>query len=555
MPVPRFNDNLTVIPEEILTTSEPTQIAETIADTLAEALPKVLPGPVAEPVAEPLPDTLVEPLPEALVEPVAEHYVKSDKEQDEVPDAGSVLLESKSESLSKWAPIVESDDSSEGAASESVSDVEGMPDTTVPEIAELNEKELKKARLKAMPKGYFAFREQNAAEEDAQVEDQADEEEAYIAPITTYISDLIAKDQPPSVNSFNLNDYHIEKLLQEVREDEDDNVDTALSPKPTGINTLTLKDDFLKHFELPSLSDISEEHEIIVKPVFKRRGTQAVLKSHRRSSTTTVESADTALETSSSDGLDNMPLSKFESLAKMPENQKPKIVEIDPFVLFKQEIEYGFTDEAFAAERQKKLSAMTMDFMKDIINKVVTTVETNRAARTLSAKLDKESLFWRLKDEVEQYNYQKDLNHFLNGRMADYYKRMKSTRQFQALPQDSLIAEFKRRDGALKQYDHALKVSKETLRKVSYLMASVLMDLTYVDNIERGTEEHLENCITKTLINDKRSPHFVKVVNAQIDLMSRTRDEVSDERLALITRKHTLARIHDVSLKIMLEIA
>lgn len=522
--------NLTVIPIDVLTAPEPTQVAETIADTLPEALPK--------PVAEPVP----EPVPKAMVEPVAEPNVESDKKNYEDPDA-----ENKSENDLKWELTSEEEqelESSEGTDSDSVVDFEAVEKA---EKAESDEKNARKAVLKAQRKGYFTSQELDAVEKELERESLTDKEEIIISPLPTY-TDLIEKNRTPSEYSYTMDDNDIEKVLQKDRVDEFDNIDTPLQTKPTGINTLTLKENFLELFEIPSLSDISEEQEIKpISPKLKRRATQFINSMKKGSSLATVESSD-SFSIEGSDGLEHMALSAFASLINIPEHQKSKSVEIDLFALSKPELKFCDTD--MSEKRTSNLLSMTMELLKDLLDKVVQNAEINKINRSLRSKLDNESLWWKLKKEVDAFMYQRELNNFLNARMVDYYKRMKSQRQFQRLPNSLIVTEYNRRNDALKLYDHVVNVAKETKKKVSYLMASVLMDLTYVENIERDTEEHLENVIVET-INRKNSEHLQKVAEREIRLMNKKRDEMSDVRLALITRKHTLARITGVSLKIV----
>lgn len=153
-----------------------------------------------------------------------------------------------------------------------------------------------------------------------------------------------------------------------------------------------------------------------------------------------------------------------------------------------------------------------------------------------------------LKEDVQSLRLEKETCNFLNSRMVDYYKRLKNFRLIKALPENLILPEYQRYMEALKWLDHVLNVAKETKRKVSFLMSSVLMDLTYVQNIMMDTEEHLQNIVLKLI--GKRSEYLYKVAERELKLIEKKRNEISDERMFLLTRKHTLAQITHVSLKI-----
>ncbi|KAL7729567.1 hypothetical protein ACLKA6_007853 [Drosophila palustris] len=86
-------------------------------------------------------------------------------------------------------------------------------------------------------------------------------------------------------------------------------------------------------------------------------------------------------------------------------------------------------------------------------------------------------------------------------------------------------------------------LAAQTKTKNSYLLASVSMDLSYVDNIVMTTEQHLESLILSVLGN--KSEYLRRITERELKLMRKKRDEISDARLNLITRKHTLGKIRE----------
>lgn len=513
------------------------------------------------PIAEPAP-------------PAEQPSAKSAENLPEKPDNESAIAETKERKSANFAPETkpETAETSETSGSETASETgkttEGdaaskeMPDTEVPELIE---KDLKKARRKAQRKGFF----ENPDEEISVPEMSEWEEETEYGDsnvLTPRYSDRGEKHDLESVLSYSaLGDDDIETILKTDRADEDE-LDSKVGPQVNiKDDTVQMKNMFLDLFEMPSLSDISDEHEPKVKtPRTSKRKTKsesidpgqvvAPMKSKSSLATSDQESTESSDSSNSSDGLDNLPLSNVGSTINVVDPRKTDFEDEDVFTMFKKSIATGEidADEVARIRQMQMVISITMDFLMELLEKVVTQTEEKKTHEQLKGKLNVEGMMYTLKEEVQGYISEKEMNVFLNGRMIDYYKRLKNFRQIKELPNNLILLEYQRYMDALICLDRVLETTKETKRKVSFLMSSVLMDLTYVQNIMMDTEEHFENIVLHTI--GKRTDYLFKVAERELRLIDKKRCEISDERLSLITRKHTLARITQVSFDMLLTI-
>lgn len=78
-------------------------------------------------------------------------------------------------------------------------------------------------------------------------------------------------------------------------------------------------------------------------------------------------------------------------------------------------------------------------------------------------------------------------------------------------------------------------------------MNRVILDLHSAQSVASITEERLEHLFREHLVRPE-SDNLRRLVDRELRMMTAKRNEISDSRLFLITRKHTLGRIMGVSL-------
>ncbi|XP_060648846.1 uncharacterized protein LOC132786351 [Drosophila nasuta] len=359
----------------------------------------------------------------------------------------------------------------------------------------------------------------------------------------------------------------IDELLNMDDDEEEDIEDRIIKPSRQ-VDSVQAKKIFLDDFEIPSVSDISEDFDdhrlstmklkestVSMQPVAKEDKGRFVdpltglsVTSSSSSSTTEVSqpSEEDFAQLAPIDEKDR--LDKFDELAAIkttvviaPDNE-------DVFGKFTREfltptIAFDAHEYEEKMRQHQQTLKITLDFMDDLIYMVVKEVEDEKRESRFKHQLDKRKLILKLIEARDSYLYERDVNTFLNARMCDYYKRGRNTRPFATLPKSSEAREYTRYKQALFTYDYHINAMAKTKTKSSYLLGSVMMDLSYIDNIGRQSEEHLELVMLSIL--GKRSDYLYRVTERELKLMREKRNELSDTRRFLITRKHTLGRIKE----------
>ncbi|ALC41132.1 CG4714 [Drosophila busckii] len=408
------------------------------------------------------------------------------------------------------------------------------------------------------------------ADEEQEEEEEGDDGLTTLQ--TEYTSATSSSTSSSASAKSDISEQALDALLNLHSDNEDEDEDEDLLAPPQGADTVKAKADFLNFFDVPSLSDISEDVSI-VQPV--------VRKSRKQKRATEVDP--TRDEGKFVDRLTGQPLDEDEEELPVEEEQeKPaestesssssddsdKLAELDllpgiqsfvqptetadameVFVHFQQSfikpssivVDEG---EIEAMRQKREVLQITIDFLFELFNNVVTEAENVHADTALKAKLNNEKLLDKMIDMRDRLYFEKEINQYLNSKMGDYYKRAKNFRVFSKMERTASEVEHTRYKQALVLVDHNMKLAAEAKKKNAYLMSSVLMDLQYVQNIAFHSEEHLEETIMRTLVVNN-SDHLRRLVEMELKRMNLKRNEISDTRLFLITRKHTLARITD----------
>lgn len=187
-----------------------------------------------------------------------------------------------------------------------------------------------------------------------------------------------------------------------------------------------------------------------------------------------------------------------------------------------------------------------IDLLYRIIDDVVETAEYVNPLKLLLSRLDKPKLLSDLHNVISECFAAKQFNSDLTNKMFDYYRRVGQLRCFDPLLSQQELKEYKRHREALAVLDHLKKKAAETKANYVWLMASVIMDLNYVRKISLTTVDSLENCFRTTLLR-KDFEVMPRIVEHELRRMQSLRNEISDSRLGLITRQHTLGRLIEVS--------
>ncbi|XP_064539238.1 uncharacterized protein LOC135429010 [Drosophila montana] len=198
---------------------------------------------------------------------------------------------------------------------------------------------------------------------------------------------------------------------------------------------------------------------------------------------------------------------------------------------------------ALEAQRQERENRQVcIDFLYSAIDEAVDAAEYVDPDLVLEGRLDKRKLIKDLHQIISEYMAAKQYNTDLSNKMHDYYRRVGQLRGFDKLPPEVVKDEFRRQRHALYLLDHFKQKAVETKRINNLLLASVGMDLNHVRNIALSSNDSLEYCIRNTLAR-KDLQVLPRIVEQELRHMQIMRNDISDNRLWLITRKHTLGRV------------
>ncbi|XP_068147689.1 putative leucine-rich repeat-containing protein DDB_G0290503 [Drosophila tropicalis] len=333
------------------------------------------------------------------------------------------------------------------------------------------------------------------------------------------------------------------------------------------LDTVQMKTDFLNDFEVPVMSDISESEDDPMS-VSVVTAVSSIMISHGIDVGVFVNPLTGDVLYSSQSSADELPVEKVEEEMALSEtssgmldfddsDEAPKEIakaedeqaRADSFVNF-QQFRYIGSEEDSSDEDQlaksvkNEVHQITNDFLEELLNEVITKSELLTADNMLRTNCDKNKLIEGIFESIENYEMEKSLNLFLNARTCEYYKRQRIHRVFQTLPPAAEYYEHRRYKQVLNHLDFVKKQNAEAKRNNAKLMCSVLMDLQYATTFVKHSELHLEHTMRHHLIRNN-SDSLKRIVDRELKTMKHKRNEISDARLFLITRKHSLARISD----------
>ncbi|XP_017077038.1 uncharacterized protein LOC108111910 [Drosophila eugracilis] len=331
---------------------------------------------------------------------------------------------------------------------------------------------------------------------------------------------------------------------------------------PTDPDTVQLKSNFLKYFDVPSLSDISEEHDPIEQLTNVKSSTSDLLdqgafvdptQEFDSSSKSTIESVvdieneqqDDFVAPDSRDG--SSIISDIPDFAELPEKPAPteKVVTIEDFNALPR---VGFEDVEDEPDPSIPLAyeikMAVQDLLRDILHEATIKSDYQDQENVLRAKLDKTKLLIELQKVTDAYMYEKYTNDMVGSRLVEYYKRSRNNRAFATLSAENEKRYHARYIQALALLDSLKERLDVAKHKHAIQMNRVILDLHSAQSVASITEEQLEHLFHKYL-DRPDCDNLRRMVSRELRLMSAKRNEISDTRLFLITRKHTMAHILD----------
>lgn len=364
------------------------------------------------------------------------------------------------------------------------------------------------------------------------------------------------------------------RLKSSLALDETEDIRTAVSSSedeadytrgPMGVS---FKSDFLEYFMLPNLSDMSsessEEKLVSLRATIEQAvqfeeldmgkfvnpltgETETSSKAGEEEQTKKEEVEEEEEESSSTSSEFEWPFEDDDDLPVIPTEMDADTA-MEMFLDNSQSIPHIREESTTAMELERAardVRQIVFTFLQKMIDEAVDTAEYVDPIKELRGKLDKNKLYDQLQKLYGQYLAAKQFNSDVNNKMYDYYRRVGQLRCFDVLPSKVEMVEYHRYMDAIQLLDHLKKKTDETKKSNSALLSSVKLDLEYCHNMAMVSVQSLETCMRDVILR-KDAEFLPRIVENELRRMQNMRNEVSDSRLWLITRQHTLGSLLEV---------
>ncbi|KAH8285400.1 hypothetical protein KR054_008678, partial [Drosophila jambulina] len=340
-------------------------------------------------------------------------------------------------------------------------------------------------------------------------------------------------------------------------------IKSVRSTRVDTVDTIQLKQDFLSNFEMPSLSDISEEHEpeepkgLMTEPsvaamdegIYVDPLTAAPLS---KSSSSEVVSLLGIEDQDDSPGLasphepsDGSEISDIPDILDFPDTAPKKVTitfeELPRSIAMVQSQEVLETEEK-ASKKDVWVDTMVRDFMEDLLKELVETYESHRLDVKLRMRCDKKKLYAELCRITDTYLLEKQLNIMLCNRVSDYHRRVRNIRVFTQLNEEEQIPFYHRYKEALAKLDLLLLSVSMGKYKYAEQVKKLIMELDATKEVTYFTESRLEHKMYKYLIRPD-SVFMKRHVDLVLRQMNAKRNEISDMRFRVVSKKQALGTL------------
>ncbi|XP_034480130.1 uncharacterized protein LOC117785949 [Drosophila innubila] len=354
----------------------------------------------------------------------------------------------------------------------------------------------------------------------------------------------------------------VERLLNHYSDENLESPKMEVVEPTTTADSIQLKMDFLNAFEIPSISDISadaeEEFRLSIISTGQPITYSTVIDKGKFVNPLTGES----LSSSSISSYSSFEFDMFGSVeSQIMDGESKSVVsfsdinqlELSAHNIFPGDEDYEQLVQFHLINSPHKERDVSVDvvlnescgiikhFLSEILNNVVKRIETYPNDEKVRRQLDKEKLYSALKNVFEDYCVAKDMHNYLNHKLVEYHRRQKIVRVFENLSPRLAEIEYDRYIDALVDYDHYLNLISTTRAKNAFAVSRAEEEVSQLFE----ASQHREKCLEKKILSTigSKSEHLRKIANRELRLMRKYRDEISDTRFSLITRKHTFAVI------------
>uniref|UniRef100_A0A1A9ZXH1 DUF4201 domain-containing protein n=1 Tax=Glossina pallidipes TaxID=7398 RepID=A0A1A9ZXH1_GLOPL len=194
--------------------------------------------------------------------------------------------------------------------------------------------------------------------------------------------------------------------------------------------------------------------------------------------------------------------------------------------------------EALLLEEQKREQQITIQFIDELINRVVNLAEFVTPENFLRQNLNKRKIMAEIKEKITDMSTEERVKSFLNRKVVEYYKRKKSFRPLMPDNPKTLMAEKEKYSQSLNRLDFLLDKESKTLNKKNNTVRELESEIK--ESRAKATQEieDFEYLVKKTVGRDSR-PRLNSIIDNELRKMSRVRKEINEIRFKMLTKQHT----------------
>ncbi|XP_037826390.1 coiled-coil domain-containing protein 96-like [Lucilia sericata] len=197
--------------------------------------------------------------------------------------------------------------------------------------------------------------------------------------------------------------------------------------------------------------------------------------------------------------------------------------------------------EAIVKQQEDKLILdSTLEFINDIIQRVVEIAESISPEVILRQNLDKRKLLLEISKVHQQYEVDLKVSDWLNQKVVEFFKRKKIFRPIIQENIKTLPQEKEKYITAVKRLDELLAKERSTDDSTTYTFKRIRKELEDAKQKVNSEVLMFESLVKKNLVRET-SPQWNALIDLLLRRMAKYRTEVSEVRYRMITRQHTHA--------------
>uniref|UniRef100_A0A1A9X4T8 DUF4201 domain-containing protein n=1 Tax=Glossina brevipalpis TaxID=37001 RepID=A0A1A9X4T8_9MUSC len=194
--------------------------------------------------------------------------------------------------------------------------------------------------------------------------------------------------------------------------------------------------------------------------------------------------------------------------------------------------------EAILLEEQKREHQIAVQFVEELINKVVNLAEFVTPENFLRQNLNKLKVITEIKEKICDLSIEERSKTFLNRKVSEFYKRKKALRPLMPDNPKTVTAEKEKYTQVLNRLDFLLDKEAKSLDKKNQTVEE--LEDKIKESRSQATEEinSFEDIVRKAVGRDSR-PRLNSIIDNELRKMSRVRKEVNEVRFKMLTKQHT----------------